>query len=181
MSSVRGVPAHVPSQVPRRSGALATSKGAGSAVAQPESNMASARSAPRVGRGLTSAWPYAPGGEEPCVLGRVDIEISGPWPRAQYGGPHRVGHRTRVVAGLALRTVHAGPFPEAADEVRLAAQRQPQRHGRRRTERGHAQVLAIEHRLRPDQLLVELTERELRRQHGVLDVEEAVVEAGQAA
>ena len=48
-------------------------------------------------------------------------------------------------------------------------------------QRGHAQVLAGQHRLGLDQLLVEPVQRQPGRQHRVLHVEQAVVEAGQQA
>src|SRR5262249_49291569 len=76
---------------------------------------------------------------------------------------------------------HAAELEEHADEVRLPLRQQLGHVLGGAPDLARAQVLAVEHLLRLDQLGVELRQRQRRRQDGVLDVEQAVIATGEAA
>src|SRR5437868_15034367 len=112
----------------------------------------------------------------------VDEEIARSG-RRDTGGlrwTHRVLQRLEVIVVLPLARIDASELPEHAEEVRLTAQREPQGERCRGAKSSNAEVLAVQHGLGLHQLLVETVERQSRGEDRVLDVEEAVVERGEA-
>jgi hypothetical protein len=101
--------------------------------------------------------------------------------RRRHGLRHQVPGLLLVLGVLPVRVVDIVELPDHLREVGLAAQQLAADDSSGLGERRHAEVLPGEHRLRLDQFLVELPQRQPGGQHGVLHVEQPVVERGQVA
>ena len=86
-----------------------------------------------------------------------------------------------MIAVLPLGVVDRAEFPQHLQVVRLAAGQRADEGTAVAGQRAPAEVLAVEHGLRLHELLVEAMQRQARRQHRVLDVEQAVVVRGELA
>src|SRR5882672_5856360 len=112
-------------------------------------------------------------------LRAVDEEVARLGSRELHRGrTHRVPHGPRVITVLPVGRVHAAELPEASHEVGLTPEEQAPGDPRHLAEGGPAEVLLVDHGLRPHELFVEAAEGQPRRQDRVLHVEEPIVEGG---
>ena len=149
----------------------------------------------RPGRGgADAARPAGDQRAHPVQAGRPGhgqaLRRCGAWIYSSFrsGARHRRRGRREQVLDLALvlavlpvGVVDLVELPDHPDEVGLPVQQLPGHDAGGLGQRRHAQVLAGQHRLGLDQLLVEPVQRQPGRQHRVLHVEQAVVEGGQPA
>src|SRR5437762_1210652 len=80
-----------------------------------------------------------------------------------------------VIGEVELRTIHAVELPQHPDEIGLSAKQFSDDNSRALAQRRPAQIFTGEHALAFHKFLVKFRERQLGRQHRVLDVEQPVV------
>ena len=113
------------------------------------------------------------------------MNVQGSRSGALFGRRWRKGHIVAdfllVVRHLPLPVVNLVELPQHAKEVRLAMRKVPGSDQESVAQRRQTQMLFVQDLLRANQFLVEALQRQFRRKHGVLHVEQPVVSGGYSA
>src|SRR5262245_5971048 len=115
------------------------------------------------------------------AAGRMDVELRG-FRRLAVGGRRQrrlqrqfVGDRPGVVREHLLGVVDLAVVHDAAHEIGLPAHEVARHHAGERRRGPPAHVLAVENPLGVQELAIERRQRQPGRQHGMLDVEQAII------
>jgi hypothetical protein len=122
-----------------------------------------------------------PGRPAPFLRRDMDEQVllAGDHGRLRGGLRKPVADLLQVLGELPVGVVDLAELPDHPGEVGLPVGDLPRDDPRGLGQRRHPEVLAGQHRLRLDQLLVEAVQRQPRGQHRVLHVEQPVVQGGQ--